>query len=55
MCVPTVVGSSFTVCDLYGAASRLSHDDSFYQLAFFTPGISPADAISRNWIRDSPN
>lgn len=27
----------------------------FYQLAFFTPGIKPAEAISRNWIRDKPN
>lgn len=26
-----------------------------YQLAFFTPGIRPADAISRNWIRLTPN
>lgn len=26
-----------------------------YQLAFFTPGIRPCDAISRNWIRDNPN
>lgn len=26
-----------------------------YQLAFFTPGIRPADAISRNWIREMPN
>ena len=26
-----------------------------YQLAFFTPGISPADAISRNWILEMPN
>lgn len=26
-----------------------------YQLAFFTPGIRPALAISRNWIREMPN
>ena len=26
-----------------------------YQLAFFTPGISPAEAISRNWILEMPN
>lgn len=26
-----------------------------YQLAFFTPGISPAEAISLNWIRLIPN
>lgn len=26
-----------------------------YQLAFFTPGIRPAEAISRNWIRLMPN
>ncbi len=26
-----------------------------YQLAFFTPGINPAEAISRNWIRLIPN
>jgi|GEM_PF-2188661 hypothetical protein len=26
-----------------------------YQLAFFTPGMRPADAISRNWIREMPN
>ena len=28
---------------------------SAYQLAFLTPGMSPADAISRNWIRLRPN
>ena len=28
---------------------------NYYQLAFLTPGISPAEAISRNWIRDRPN
>ncbi len=27
----------------------------YYQLAFFTPGISPFEAISRNWIRLMPN
>lgn len=27
----------------------------YYQLAFFTPGIRPAEAISRNWIRLTPN
>ncbi len=27
----------------------------FYQLAFFTPGMRPFDAISRNWIRLMPN
>lgn len=27
----------------------------YYQLAFFTPGIRPAEAISRNWIRLMPN
>ena len=26
-----------------------------YQLAFFTPGIRPFEAISRNWIRLMPN
>lgn len=26
-----------------------------YQLALVTPGISPFDAISRNWIRLRPN
>ena len=26
-----------------------------YQLAFLTPGIRPAEAISRNWIRLMPN
>ena len=26
-----------------------------YQLAFFTPGIRPFEAISRNWIRLIPN
>ncbi len=26
-----------------------------YQLAFLTPGISPFEAISRNWILDIPN
>ena len=26
-----------------------------YQLAFVTPGISPFEAISRNWIRLMPN
>ena len=29
--------------------------DMLYQLAFFTPGIRPAEAISRNWIRLIPN
>ena len=28
---------------------------TFYQLAFFTPGIRPFEAISRNWIRLMPN
>ena len=27
----------------------------YYQLAFFTPGIRPFEAISRNWIRLMPN
>ena len=27
----------------------------YYQLAFVTPGISPLEAISRNWIRLMPN
>lgn len=27
----------------------------FYQLAFLTPGMKPFDAISRNWIRLTPN
>ena len=27
----------------------------YYQLAFLTPGIRPAEAISRNWIRLMPN
>ena len=27
----------------------------FYQEAFFTPGMRPAEAISRNWIREMPN
>ncbi len=26
-----------------------------YQEAFFTPGMRPAEAISRNWIREMPN
>lgn len=26
-----------------------------YQEAFLTPGINPALAISRNWIRERPN
>ncbi len=26
-----------------------------YQLAFFTPGIRPLEAISRNWILEIPN
>ena len=25
------------------------------QLAFFTPGIRPLEAISRNWILEMPN
>lgn len=33
-------------------SSRVGQD---YQLAFFTPGRRPADAISRNWIRLIPN
>lgn len=33
----------FSVCTIY------------YQLAFFTPGMRPAEAISRNWIREMPN
>ena len=28
---------------------------NYYQLAFFTPGIKPLEAISRNWIRLIPN
>ena len=28
---------------------------AIYQLAFFTPGIRPFEAISRNWIRLMPN
>ncbi len=31
------------------------HPRVYYQLAFFTPGISPFEAISRNWIRLMPN
>ena len=27
----------------------------YYQLAFFTPGMRPFEAISRNWIRLMPN
>ncbi len=27
----------------------------YYQLAFLTPGMRPAEAISRNWIREIPN
>jgi hypothetical protein len=38
----------FVLIALRGAAAA-------YQLAFFTPGINPADAISRNWIREMPN
>ena len=30
-------------------------DNWDYQLAFLTPGIRPAEAISRNWIRLMPN
>lgn len=26
-----------------------------YQLAFLMPGMRPCDAISRNWMRLSPN
>ena len=33
----------------------LLHTGPFYQLAFFTPGIRPFEAISRNWIRLMPN
>lgn len=29
--------------------------EAAYQLAFLTPGIRPALAISRNWIREIPN
>ena len=38
--------------------SVVSHfhvSDVFYQLAFFTPGIKPLEASSRNWIREMPN
>lgn len=28
---------------------------SVYQLAFFTPGMRPAEAISRNMMREMPN
>ena len=28
---------------------------AFYQLAFFTPGMRPLLAISRNWILLRPN
>ena len=37
-----------------GACAPLRHW-YYYQLAFFTPGIRPLDAISRNWIRLIPN
>ena len=33
----------------------LNNKVTFYQLAFLTPGIRPAEAISRNWIRLMPN
>ena len=33
---------------------RSDHAPCDYQLAFFTPGISPCEAISRNWIRLMP-
>ena len=45
--IPSYV--SFTYA-LKGISSAIS-----YQLAFFTPGIRPAEAISRNWIREMPN
>lgn len=34
---------------------RDSRHPKYYQLAFFTPGIRPFEAISRNWIRLMPN
>lgn len=37
------------------AARRTTGAAVDYQLAFFTPGIKPLEAISRNWIRLIPN
>ena len=44
------------ICPVRGALLHFGPDIStLYQLAFFTPGINPAEAISRNWIRLIPN
>ena len=37
------------------ASDELKTKNGFYQLAFFTPGINPFEAISRNTIRLTPN
>ena len=41
--------------DAHNMRIRAQTSAEDYQLAFFTPGIRPAEAISRNWIREMPN
>ena len=39
----------------FGNFPRSLPSTRYYHDAFFTPGIKPFDAISRNWIRLKPN
>ena len=46
LCLSGIPLGEMSVCGGLGAG---------YQLAFFTPGMRPAEAISRNWMREMPN
>lgn len=48
---------NYTLLPLALCVIPLSQNQSLpdYQLAFFTPGMRPAEAISRNWMREMAN